>query len=400
MKDLTSSLTERHARSLYRQRRVLEGPTGPEAVLDNRVVLNFSSNDYLGLANHPAVVEAFVTGARRYGVGAGAAHLVTGHRTPHHALEEELATFTGRPRALLFSTGYMANLGIMGTLFGRHDRIYEDRLNHASLLDAAGYAGAPLTRYPHADTTVLEERLMQASPGRERLVVSDGVFSMDGDLAPLPELAAIARRYGAWLMVDDAHGIGILGEGRGTVAHYGLGSEEVPILMGTLGKALGTSGAFVAGTETLIETLIQEARPYIYTTATPPAVAEATRAALRIVDEEPWRREHLRALINRLQTGLRELHLSLLPSLTPIQPLILGTAARATAISEALLARNILISAIRPPTVPEGTARLRITLTAAHTLAQVDQLVEALGQIVMSEQLGTPLGTVFSPITL
>jgi len=386
MKDLTSPLIERHARLLYRRRRVLDGPTGAEAVLDNRVVLNFSSNDYLGLANHPAVVEAFVVGARRYGVGTGGAHLLTGHRTPHHALEEELAAFTGRPRALLFSTGYMANLGVMGALFGRHDRIYEDRFNHASLLDAAKYAGAPLTRYLHADTTALEEHLRQASLGREQLVVTDGVFSMDGDLAPLPKLAAIARRHGAWLMVDDAHGIGVLGEGRGTVAHYGLGIEEVPILMGTLGKALGTSGAFVAGTEALIETLIQKARTYIYTTATPPAVAEATRAALRVVDEEPWRREQLCTLITRLQTGLNELHLPPLPSLTPIQPIVLGTVARTMAVSEALLAMNILVSAIRPPAVPEGTARLRITLTAAHTLVQVDQLVEALRQIVVQER--------------
>ena len=389
MKDLWASLSARRAQGRYRQQRVLEGASGPEVLLEGRVVLNFCSNDYLGLANHAAVVAAFIEGARRDGVGAGAAHLVTGHRAAHHALEEELAAFVGRPRALLFSSGYMANLGAVGALFGRHDRAYQDRLNHASLLDAARYAGVPLVRYAHGDVADLEASLTRAPPSNgERLVVSDGVFSMDGDIAPLPALVEVARRHQAWLMIDDAHGIGVLGAetraeaGRGTLAHYGIGWEEVPILVGTLGKALGTAGAFVAGSEPLIETLIQEARTYIYTTATPPAVAEAPRAALRVVAEESWRREHLRFLIARLRTGLAEWNLPLLPSITPIQPLILGSIAKTAAASTALLARGILVTAIRPPTVPEGTARLRMTLTAAHTVAHVDRLVEALVQIV------------------
>ncbi|CAK0772427.1 8-amino-7-oxononanoate synthase [Gammaproteobacteria bacterium] len=388
MKDIGHQLIELHNRSLYRHRRILEGPSSPETVLNGRVVLNFCSNDYLGLAHHPAVIEAFVAGARCYGVGAGASHLITGHHAAHHALEEELAAFVGRPRALLFSTGYMANLGIIGTLFGHHDRIFEDRLNHASLLDAANYAGASLTRYEHVSTTDLEARLVRFSQqGAERLVVTDGVFSMDGDLAPLPDLVTLARRHDAWLMVDDAHGIGVLGEGRGILAHHDLGLDDVPILMGTLGKALGSAGAFVAGTETLIETFIQKARTYIYTTASPPAVAEATRAALRIVDEEPWRREHLRALVTYLRVRLAELPLSLLPSSTPIQPVILGTATRAIAVSEALLARDILVTPIRPPTVPVGTARLRITLTSAHSMNQIDRLADALTQIVTANNL-------------
>ncbi len=382
MKDFASALLARRAKSLYRRRLVLEGPTAPESSLDGRTVLQFCSNDYLGLANHPRVVEAFAAAARHYGVGAGASHLVTGHRTAHHALEEELAVLVDRPRALLFSSGYMANLGVVGALFGRHDQVYEDRLNHASLLDAARYAGVPLTRYTHADPAALEACLMRTKHKHgDQLVISDGVFSMEGDLAPLSGLASVAQRHGAWLMVDDAHGIGVLGEGRGTLAHCGLGIREVPILVGTLGKALGTAGAFVAGDETLIETLIQEARTYVFTTATPPAVAEATRVALRVSAEESWRREHLHVLVTHLRTELAALGLPLLPSITPIQPLIVGTAAKALAVSEALLARDILVTAIRPPTVPEGTARLRITLTAAHTLAQVDRLIEALAQI-------------------
>ncbi len=383
MRDLAPPLAARRARGLYRGRRVLAGPTAPEVSLDGRVVLNFCSNDYLGLANHPAVVEAFVAAARRDGVGAGAAHLVTGHRFAHHALEEELAAFLGRPRALLFSSGYMANLGAVGALFGRQDVVYEDRLNHASLLDAAEYAGAKLIRYPHADVAALAERLSTAPAGGERVVVSDGVFSMDGDIAPLAELAAMAKRYGAWLVVDDAHGIGVLGDGRGSLAHCGVGMEDAPILVGTLGKALGTMGAFVAGSEALIETLIQEARTYIYTTATPPALAEATRVALRLVTEEGWRRAHLQGLIARLRMGMQGLGLPLSNSTTPIQPLILGTVARAVAASEMLLARGILVTAIRPPTVPEGGARLRITLSAAHTTEQVDRLVETLAEVLI-----------------
>ncbi len=339
-------------------------------------MLSFCSNDYLGLANHPDVIAAFQRGAERWGVGSGAAHLVNGHSAAHHALEEALAEFTGQPRALLFSTGYMANLGVITALAGRGDIILEDRLNHASLLDGAQLSRATLRRYPHADTAELDRRFGSDKP---RMIVTDGVFSMDGDLAPLPALTRIARQIGAWLLVDDAHGLGVLGRGgRGSLDHFGLTPDRTTILMGTLGKAFGTFGAFVAGTEDLIETLIQHARSYIYTTATPPALAEATRASLNLAEREDWRRERLRALIARFRQGASQLGLPLTDSMTPIQPLLIGTAARALTWSQRLETSGILVGAIRPPTVPEGTARLRITLSAAHAEADVDRLLDAL----------------------
>ena len=342
-------------------------------------MLAFCGNDYLGLANHPELVAALKRGADRWGVGSGAAHLVNGHSAAHHALEEELAEFTGRPRALLFSTGYMANLGVITALAGRGDRVFEDRLNHASLLDGALLARASLRRYAHADAAGLARLAGADRPG---LIATDGVFSMDGDLAPLPALARVARRSGSWLLVDDAHGLGVLGrEGRGSLDHFGLGLEQVPILMGTLGKAFGTFGAFVAGADDLIETLIQRARSYIYTTATPPALAEATRASLALARREEWRREHLRALIDRLRTGAAQLGLPLADSPTPIQPLMAGSTARALAWSRALESAGILVTAIRPPTVPEGTARLRITVSASHTEGDLDRLLDSLADL-------------------
>ncbi len=379
--ELRAALAARRAEGLYRTRRVLDGPQTVEAVVDGRPCLGFCSNDYLGLANHPQVIAAFQAGAERYGVGGGASHLINGHSAAHHALEEELAAFVDRPRALLFSTGYMANLGAVGALLGRGDAVLEDRLNHASLLDAGWLARAEFVRFAHADVGDLDTRLAKAPAGR-RLVVTDGVFSMDGDLAPLPELCRVARDHGAWVMVDDAHGIGVLGaRGRGTLEHFGLGMDEVAVLMGTLGKACGTAGAFVAGSEALIETLIQLARPYIYTTAMPPAVAEATRASLRLIDAEPWRRDHLRTLIARFRAGALELGLELMDSFTPIQPLMVGDTARAVRLSAALWERGLLITAIRPPTVPKGTARLRVTLSAAHSEAHVDRLLQALDEV-------------------
>ena len=378
MKDLRHDLEQRKARRLYRVRRVSEGPQGPELRVGGERLLAFCSNDYLGLANHPDVVRALQAGADTWGVGSGAAHLVSGHSAAHHALEEELADFIGRPRALLFSTGYMANLGVAGALLGPGDRLFADRYNHASLLDAARYSGARLVRYAHADGDDLGRRLV-ASGRSGHLITTDGVFSMDGDLAPLPALAAAARAAQAWLLVDDAHGLGVLGaEGRGSVAHCGLEADAVPILMGTLGKAFGTFGAFVAGSEDLIETLIQRARTYVYTTATPPALAEATRASLRLVRAESWRRERLQALIARFRSGAAQLGLQLMASETPIQPLLVGAADAAVRLSERLRARGILVPAIRPPTVPAGTARLRITFSAAHEEPQVDRLLEAL----------------------
>jgi 8-amino-7-oxononanoate synthase len=381
--ELAPELVRLRGLGLYRGRLVLGGPQQPRCLVDGRPMLSFCSNDYLGLANHPEVIAALRQGAERWGVGSGAAHLVNGHGAAHEALEEELADFTRRPRALLFSTGYMANLGVISALAGRGDTVLEDRLNHASLLDGALLSGARLRRYPHGDAAALA-RLTTASP--PRLIATDGVFSMDGDLAPLPALARVAHETGAWLLVDDAHGLGVLGlEGRGTLDHLDLDADQVPILMGTLGKALGTFGAFVAGSEALIETLIQRARSYIYTTATPPALAEATRASLAIVRREEWRRERLRALIARLRSGAAQLGLPLADSETPIQPLMAGSTTRALAWSRTLETAGILVTPIRPPTVPEGTARLRITLSTAHQEADVDRLLDVLTTLPRQE---------------
>lgn len=376
--ELAPKLDALKEQSLYRLRRVVEGPQGPEIALEDGRYLNFSSNDYLGLAAHPAVAQALRLGLEEYGTGSGAAHLVTGHSRAHHAFEEDLAAFTGCERALLFSSGYMANLGVASGLLKRGDRVLEDRLNHASLLDAGLLCAARFGRYAHADVVDLKKHLLADGDGRT-LVMTDGVFSMDGDVAPLRALSQAADAAGAFLMVDDAHGFGVLGErGRGSLEHHGLGSAEVPVLMGTLGKACGTFGAFVAGSEALIETLIQSARTYIYTTATPPALAEAGRAALKLLHAEGWRREKLKALIARFREGAAQLDIKLLPSITAIQPLVVGESADALALSQRLKERGMLVAAIRPPTVPVGTARLRITLTAAHEESHVDRLLDAL----------------------
>jgi 8-amino-7-oxononanoate synthase len=378
MKNLATQLQARRSQQLYRERLIIDGPQGVCVRVDGREYLSFCSNDYLGLANHPDVLAAFHRGLDVYGSGSGASHLVTGHSRAHHVLEEELAAFVQRPRALLFSSGYSANLGVMSALLGRGDRVFEDRLDHASLLDAARLSNARLLRYRHKDMAALASQLA-AAPPCERLVATDGVFSMDGDVAPLADLSALASRHDAWLLVDDAHGLGVWGpQGRGSVAAAGLGVNEVPILMGTLGKAFGTFGAFVAGSEDLVETLIQQARTYIYTTAAPPAVACATRAALQRVREDDWRRVYLQQLVSRFRNGARELGLSLCDSQTPIQPLILGSAGQTLRLSQSLREQGILITAIRPPTVAKGSSRLRITFSAAHSEAQVDRLLAAL----------------------
>lgn len=381
MFDLEGDLAERRRQGLYRRPRALSGVTGPEVIVDGRRLTVFCSNDYLGLAGDPRVAEALATAARTIGTGSGAAHLVSGHRPEHEALEAELADFLGRERALLFSTGYMANVGAIDALTGRGDVAFQDRLNHASLLDGARLSGARLVRYRHADAGDLSRRLAGV-PGGRRLVVTDGVFSMDGDSAPLAELASAARRNGAWLMVDDAHGIGVVGpSGQGSVAAAGLSADDVPVLVGTLGKALGTFGAYVAGSETLIEYLLQQARTYVYTTAPPPALAAASRRALVIARAEDWRREHLADLIERFRRGVARIGLPLMDSPTPIQPVLIGDAQRALEASAALEARGCLVTAIRPPTVPPGTARLRVTLSAAHSVAQVDMLLKALAEL-------------------
>ncbi len=346
-------------------------------VLDGQTVLNFCSNDYLGLANHETVKQAFIEGVNKYGVGSGAAHLVNGHSAAHHALEEELADFTGYPRALLFSTGYMANLGLAQALVGKGDTVLEDRLNHASLIDGGLLSGARFQRYAHNEAEQLEQKLYSAKG--ETLVLTDGVFSMDGDIANVPAIARSCNNHMAWLMVDDAHGFGVLGEhGKGCLEHFKLSKNAVPIYMATLGKALGTSGAFIASSDALIETLIQKARPYIYTTATPPAVAEATRASLKLIQTRPELRAQLNDNIAYFKKCTAQLDITLGESQTAIQPIIVGDEERAVNMSEQLLQQSLLVTAIRPPTVPKGTARLRVTLSAAHTRAQIEQLIAAL----------------------
>jgi 8-amino-7-oxononanoate synthase len=372
----------------YRRRRQIEIPDVAQPVrvaVEGRQCISFCSNDYLGLASHPEVVEACCAAAHRYGVGSGASHLITGHGPEHDALEKELAWFTGRERALVFSTGYMANLGLASALFSSDDRILEDRLNHASLLDAGLSSGARVIRYGHADITALERRLARAVDKASAActwILTDGVFSMDGDVAPLAALSHTGRRFGAHLIVDDAHGLGVLGtQGRGSVDAAGLDATAVPVLMGTLGKAFGTFGAFIAGSNSLIELLIQKARTYIYTTALPPPIAAATRASLRVSQAEEWRRDRLHAHVARFREHAASKGWPVLPSATPIQPIVLGSEEAALRASAELLEARILVGAIRPPTVPEGSARLRITLSAAHEDDDLDKLLAALGRL-------------------
>lgn len=366
---LKAALADLEQRHLRRTRRV-----------PPREAVNFCSNDYLGLSAHPEVVQTFADAVMKYGVGSGASHLVTGHSAAHQALEEALAAYTGREKALVFSTGYMANMGVIGALADQKAAIISDKLNHASLIDGCRLSGAKVSRYRHAETDHAAELLADIEPQVEsRLVVTDGVFSMDGDLAPLPELARSARAANAWLVVDDAHGLGVVGPtGRGSCEHFGLSADDVPVLVGTFGKAFGTFGAFVAGDGDLIEFLIQKSRTYIYTTALPPAVAAATFAALEVAQRDSWRRERVLAHARRVHGVLG------LPgtSVSPIVPIILRDEARALAASRELESRGFLVTAIRPPTVPPGTARLRVTLSATHEDAQVDALITALAEVM------------------
>ena len=381
------TLADLDARGLRRQRRTMRrgDPDTADIVLDGRPCVDFCSNDYLGLASHPQVVEAFIAAARLHGVGARASHLITGHQSEHEALEQELAAWTGRERAILFSTGYMANLGLVAALASRESAVYGDRLNHASLIDGGRLSRAALHHYPHGDVAALEAQLASQESGRA-LVLTDGVFSMDGDLAPLPALARACARHGAFLAVDDAHGLGVTGEtGRGSLEHFGLSAAQVPALVGTLGKAFGSFGAFVAGSTDLVETLVQRARTYIYTTALPPAVAAATRAALAVSIDESWRRERVLALTRRFRELARAAGLPLADSETPIQPILLGSAGAAMQASRALLDQGLFVAAIRPPTVPAGTSRLRITLSAAHRDSDVERLITSLIQVVSPE---------------
>ncbi len=379
---LQALLQQRQREQRYRRRRVLRSAQGAQVLVDGRSCLNFSSNDYLGLAAHPEVIDAMQCAVASSGVGSGASHLVYGHHDYHHQLEIALAEFTGRERALLFSTGYMANMGVIAALVGRGDWVFEDRLNHASLIDGGLLSRARCKRFRHSDMQQLDERLSCAQHGR-KLVVVDGVFSMDGDLAPLPDVVRICQAHQAHLMVDDAHGFGVLGEqGGGCAEHWQLGAAQLPILVGTLGKAFGTFGAFVAGSAALIETLIQFARSYIYTTALPPAVAAASLCSLHLLQQGSSYRQQLQQRISEFRVGAEALGLPLMPSSTPIQPVVLGDDSQVVTVADGLSARNILVGAIRPPTVPEGSGRLRITLTAAHSAEDIDRLLSALDQLV------------------
>jgi 8-amino-7-oxononanoate synthase len=377
---LQSELNERAALGLLRQRRMLQSPQAPHIMVDGKSYLSFCSNDYLGLANHPQLIAALQQGAQQHGVGAGAAHLVSGHGTTHHQLENELAAFVGKPAALLFSTGYMANLGVVQALVGKGDTVFADKFNHASLNDAMQLSRAAVKRYRHNDMTQLAQLLEQAKSGR-KLVITDAVFSMDGDVAPLRELLALCEQHDAWLLIDDAHGFGVLGEqGRGSLAHFGIASKRV-ICMATLGKAAGVFGAFVAAEQVVIDTLINHARSYVYTTATPPALASALLESLQLIENGDELRGHLQRLIAQLRSGLRSLPWSVMPSATAIQPLLVGGNQAALNLSAGLLERGIWVAAIRPPTVPQGTARLRITLSAAHRAADVTRLIESLHEL-------------------
>lgn len=367
--------------NLYRSRRIVDSAQGVYLNINAQTVLNFCSNDYLGMANHPEVIDAFHKGVDRYGVGSGSAHLVCGHGREHHALEEELAAFTDRDRALLFSTGYMANIGVIAGLIGRNDTVYEDKLNHASLLDGGLLSGAKFKRYLHNHIDHLKAKIGSSTKGR-RMIVTDGVFSMDGDFADLKSLVQVRYQHDTLLLVDDAHGFGVLGnKGGGLVELFQLTQEDVPLLVGTFGKAFGTCGAFVAGSEEMIELLIQKARSYIYTTALPPAIAAATRVSLRRIQQDSWRREKLQLLVARFQRGAHQLGLTLMPSKSAIQPILFGTSQKAMQASEHLLQKGILVGAIRPPTVPVGSARLRITFSTEHKESHIDQLLSALDSL-------------------
>ena len=377
---LQQELDERAAQGLLRSRRMLATPQSTHIVVDGKPYLAFCSNDYLGLANHPQLVAALQQGAQQWGVGAGAAHLVSGHFAPHHQLEQQFAAFVGKPAALLFSTGYMANLGVVQTLMGKGDSVFADKLNHASLNDAMLLSREVIKRYRHGDMAQLAQLLAQTTGGR-KLVITDAVFSMDGDIALLRELLALCERHDAWLYVDDAHGFGVLGEqGRGALSHFGLASPRI-IYMATLGKAAGASGAFVAAEREVIDTLINHAHSYVYTTATPPALSVALLQSLQLILQGDAMRVRLHRLIAGLRDGMAGLPWRLMPSDTAIQPLLIGDNRQALQMSEGLRERGIWVAAIRPPTVPQGTARLRITLSAAHTEEDVDELSRALHEL-------------------
>lgn len=382
LSEFQHKLTQRRAEGLYRQRRIVESPQHAQVTVDGRELLNFCSNDYLGLANHPALVAAAQEGAARWGVGSGASHLVSGHFAVHEQFEQRFAAWIGLPAALSFSTGYMANLAVITALAGRGDAVFADRLNHASLNDAVQLSRAEFKRYAHNDLAALE-RLLAASTARHKLIVSDTVFSMDGDIAPLAGLLDLAERYDALLYLDDAHGFGVLGQGRGALAEYGLASRRI-IYMATLGKAAGVAGAAVAADPVIIDWMVNQARPYVYTTAAPPLLAHTLLASLDLIAAETWRRERLAQHIALFRQMLASVADRLLDSATPVQPVLMDDNAQALAMSAALKDAGFWVAAIRPPTVP--TPRLRVTLTAAHTEAEVAALARCLLELLGAEK--------------
>jgi len=380
---LLAQRDERQARAALRHHRVVEHRAGTRFYCDGRELIGFCSNDYLGLADHPDVVAALRSAASEHGVGSTAAHLVCGHHRLHQQLEEAVAEWLGYSRGLLFGSGYLANLGVLQALLAPGDVTVQDKLNHACLIDGARLAGAELCRYRHADVDGARRQL-QSRPEARALLATDGVFSMDGDAAPLAELAALAQAERALLYVDDAHGVGVLGaNGEGTSTWLGLDAAAVPLQLVTLSKALGGYGAIVVGNDALIDAIVQGARSYLFTTALPPPLASASLAAVRIARDDAARREHLHANIARFRQGAAQLGLPLLPSSTPIQPLLIGDNAATLAAARRLEAGGFLVAAIRPPTVPAGKARLRVTLSAAHRDDEIDRLLEALARALL-----------------
>lgn len=376
---LQKELDQRKADGLLRQRRLLDSPQAEHIVANDKPYLSFCSNDYLGLANHPELIAAMQKAAADSGVGSGASNLITGHHRYHDDLEKQLAKFMGLPAALLFSTGYMANIGVLGALAGRNDAIFADKLNHACLNDGSYFSYADFLRYPHNDVAALE-KLLRESKARHKLIAADAVFSMDGDIAPIPEYLELCEKYDAYLYLDDAHGFGVLGEhGQGSLSHFNVKSPRI-IVMATLGKAAGVAGAFVAGEQVVIDYLVQKAKSYVYSTPAPPALSATLSASVRLIEQGDHLRSHLQTLIAYLKANLRLKKWQLLPSDTAIQPLIIGDNLQSLAVSEYLQTHGILVPAIRPPTVPVGTARLRISLSAAHTVDDVEKLITALHQ--------------------
>lgn len=385
---LQSELAQRKENGLLRQRRLLDSPQAEHIVANNQHFLSFCSNDYLGLANHPALVKAMQKAAGDSGVGSGASNLITGHHRYHDELEKQLAKFVGLPAALLFSTGYMANIGVLGALVGRGDAIFADKLNHACLNDGGYYSLAEFHRFAHNDVAALE-KMLKESNARHKLIAADAVFSMDGDIAPVPEYLALCEKYDAYLYIDDAHGFGVLGpHGEGTLAHFqaskNMAKSPRIMMMATLGKAAGVAGAFVAGESVVIDYLIQTAKSYVYSTPAPPALSATLQASVKLIETGDHLRTHLFDLINYFKKNLNLKKWHLLPSETSIQPLIVGGNLEALALSEYLQTQGILVPAIRPPTVPQNTARLRISLSAAHTMQDIDRLVAAIMQAEQS----------------